>query len=228
MTGKKVFIVIPAYNEAKAISKVLDDLKKNGYRNIIVVDDCSSDDTAIVARHHKAIVLKHIINRGQGAALKTGTDAGLNLGAEFIVHFDADGQMRVVDIKKLLTPLIAKKADVVLGSRFLGQKAKNMPFSKKISLQLGRIVVFALYGLWLSDSQSGFRVINRKAAQNIKITADRMEHAGEILGEIKKKKLRLVEVAVTILYTDYSIQKGQSWSRGPALGLKMLLRRLLK
>lgn len=223
----KIYVIIPAYNEGSAIGKVIGNLKKLGYSNIIVVDDCSKDDTSEVSEKAGAIVLRHIVNRGQGAALKTGNTYALQNGADIIVHFDADGQMQVSDIKNMILPIEKGDADITVGSRFLGN-VENIDFMKKIMLKLARFVVLILYGLWLTDSQNGFRAMNRYATEKIEITSNRMEHAGEILGEIKKKKLKYKEVPVTIKYTNYSMSKGQSWKRSFSLGSKMVARKILK
>jgi polyprenyl-phospho-N-acetylgalactosaminyl synthase len=223
----KTTIIIPAFNEAKVLSKVIKELKGAGYENIVVVDDCSSDNTKKIAQSLGATVLRHVINRGQGASLKTGTKYAIKDNADIIVHFDADGQMQVSDIKKMIAPIINKEADITLGSRFLGS-AENINFGKKAVLKIARVVVLVLYGLWLTDSQNGFRAMNRRAASEIEITSDRMEHAGEILGEIKKKKLKYKEIPVRIIYTDYSISKGQSWKKSFSLGIKMILRNMMK
>ena len=223
----QIFIVIPSYNEGSVIGEVIKDLISKNYQNIVVVDDCSSDNTSAVAEDAGAVVLRHIINRGQGAALKTGTNYALKNGADIIVHFDADGQMQSSDIKKMIDPIIKSNFDITIGSRFLGT-VENIDFMKKVMLKLARVVVFTLYGLWLTDSQNGFRAMNRVAAKNIEITSDRMEHAGEILGEIKQKNLRFKEIPVNIKYTDYSMSKGQSWKRSFSLGTKMIIRKIMK
>lgn len=223
----KIFIIIPAYNEGKIIGSVIKNLFDNGYRNVIVVDDGSKDDTIEISKNAGAVVLEHIINRGQGAALKSGNLYALENGGDVIVHFDADGQMQVSDISKMIKPITDGKYDITMGSRFLG-KAENIDLMKKIMLKLARILVYLLYGLWLTDSQNGFRAMNRKACSRIKIKSNRMEHAGEILGEIKKKRLRYKEIPVTIKYTNYSMNKGQHWTKSFKLGLKMIIRKLLK
>ena len=135
--------------------------------------------------------------------------------------------LKVEDIKKVVAPILKKEADIVLGSRFLG-RAVNLPLLKKIVLKMGIIVVFILYGIKISDSQSGFRAMTRKAALKIKITADKMEHAGEIMHEIIRNKLKYKEIPITVIYDEYSLNKGQSWSKSLDLGFKMLLRRLIR
>jgi polyprenyl-phospho-N-acetylgalactosaminyl synthase len=219
----KVFIVMAAYNEETKIAKVIDSLKKN-YNNIVVVDDGSEDKTFEISNSKKVFVLKHFLNRGQGAALKTGIDFSLREGAEIIVTFDADGQFLAKDIKKIIEPIIKKEADVVLGSRFLGE-AINIPFLKKLVLKLGILVVYFLYGVKITDSQCGFRALSRKAALSINLTSDRMEHASEFFWEIRKNKLKYKEVPITVIYDDYSLKKGQSWKESLKLGIKMLLKR---
>jgi polyprenyl-phospho-N-acetylgalactosaminyl synthase len=219
----KTFIVIAAYNEEKKLGHVLKDLKKT-YRNIVVVDDGSKDKTFDVAEKEKVTVLRHVINRGQGAALKTGIDFAISQKAEIIVTFDADGQFLVGEIPKVLEPIERKEVDVTLGSRFIGRTI-NMPFLKKMVLKLGVLVVYVLYGIKVTDSQCGFRAMSRKAAEKIRITSSGMEHAGEIFWEIVRNDLRYKEVPVTVIYDEYSLRKGQPWTRSIKLGIKMVLRR---
>ena len=221
-----MFIVIPAYNEETSIVKVLKKLKSAGYKNLVLVDDGSEDKTQALAKKEGVYALKHKINRGQGAALKTGIDFALLKGADIIITFDADGQHRVEDLKKMVEPLENGTADIVLGSRFLG-KAENIPASRKFLLKVGIFVLWILYGLKLTDSQNGLRALSRTAAEKIEIKSDRMEHAGEIIGEIKTRKLRCVEVPITILYTDYS-KEHSAQSGAFELGLKMLWRKFIK
>ncbi|MBN1502542.1 glycosyltransferase family 2 protein [Candidatus Woesearchaeota archaeon] len=225
--GDKLYIVIPAYNEEKTIGKVLNSLKKAGYKNVVVVDDGSQDKTPVIVRKLNVPLLRHIINRGQGAALKTGIEYALLKEADIIVTFDADGQFLVKEIRKVVEPITNKDAEAVLGSRFLGE-ARNIPFSKKIVLSIGKIVVRILYGIKVTDSQIGFRAFSRKAAETIDIKSNRMEHAGEIMGEIVRNSLRYKEVPVTIIYTSYSKKRGQSWKDSLKLGIKMLLRRMMR
>jgi len=111
-------MVIPAFNEENKLNEIVSGLNGKGYNNVIVVDDCSIDNTSIVAMNSGAVVLKHLINRGQGAALQTGIDYALEQGAEAIVTFDADGQHHSEDISRLLQPLENGTADVALGSNF--------------------------------------------------------------------------------------------------------------
>nr|MCK4930033.1 glycosyltransferase family 2 protein [Nanoarchaeota archaeon] len=224
--NKKIFFVIPAYNEEKSIGRVVKDLKRAGYRYIIVIDDGSKDNTYKEAKKQKIIVLKHVINRGQGAALRTGIDSALKKGAEFIVTFDSDGQHRVEDLPRMLRPVIKGKVDVTLGSRFL--RKTKMPLSRWILLKGSVLVQWIFYGVKLSDAHNGYRVLNRKAAKKIRIDSDRMEHASEIVEEIVKKNIKYKEIPVTIRYTGYSMKKGEGSFFGALKVLfKMLMRRLM-
>lgn len=227
MNKKDVYIVIAAYNEERSIARVVKNVKKEGYKNVVVVDDGSRDKTFDEASKAKAIVLRHIINRGQGAGLRTGIDYALLNGAKYIVTFDADGQHNQKEIERLLKPVMNGACEVALGSRFL-KKDSNTPFLRRVILKVGILVVWVMYGVKLSDSHNGFRAFSRKAASIIKITSDRMEHASEIVEEIHKKKVSYIEVPVTITYTDYSKAKGQSSWNSVKIGLRMIFRKLLR
>lgn len=204
-----VWVIIAAYNEEKRIGAVIEGIKKQGYQNIVVVDDASEDNIRAIADATGVHVLHHLANRGQGAALKTGIDFALQHGAEILVTFDADGQHQAEEIKRLLEPIQSGVVDVCLGSRFLDSKS-NVSWHRALLLKLGALLMNLLYGIQLTDSHNGFRAFSRTAIQKLVLKADRMEHASEILEEIAKKSLRYKEIPVTITYTDYSLSKGQS------------------
>jgi glycosyltransferase involved in cell wall biosynthesis len=131
--------IVPAYNEEKTIGSVVRSLF-GLVDKVVVIDDGSKDKTSVEANLAGATVLKHKINRGQGAALQTGQTYTLLEGADYVLHFDADGQFDPQDIKPALNALQASQADILFGSRFLGKKS-NIPFFKKSFLfPLGRIV----------------------------------------------------------------------------------------
>ena len=220
----KTAIVIAAYNEAKRIGKVVSDVKHAGYRWVIVVDDGSKDATAKVAEKAGADVLRHIINRGQGASLRTGIHYALEKGADVIVTFDADGQHLAREIRKVAKPVVEGRRDVTLGSRFLGSsQAVNISAGKEFVLKLGAFVTYVFTGLKLTDSHNGFRAMNRKAARRISITFDRMEHASEIVEEIAKHHLTYTEVPVTIIYHE----EGQHPLNSIKMGVKLVVRKVL-
>lgn len=223
----KVFVVIPAYNEEFMIDKVIKDLKKHNYKNIVVVDDGSSDKTYEAASKHKIHVLKHVINLGQGAALKTGIDYALLQGADIIVTFDADGQHQAKEIERMINPIKKKEVEVTLGSRFLSDGSK-IPALRRLYLKIGVLVLFVMYGIKLTDSHNGFRAFSRKALQKIELRANQMEHASEIPEQIKKNRIRFKEIPVNIRYTDYSIKHGQKSSNAFKIFFKMILRKFMR
>jgi len=217
------WIAIAAYNEEKCISGVIKNLFSRSYRNIVAVDDGSSDHTAVSAKKAGAHVIKHYTNQGQGAALRTGINYALKQGADYIITFDADGQHSVEDIPALLAPVTSGKYDVALGSRFLKGSNTKMPFSKRIILKGGAFLMFMFYNVKVTDSHNGFRALSRRAAQKINITCNRMEHASEIIDEIGRHKLKYKEVPVTIKYTEYSKRKGQSCFNAFRILYKMIV-----
>lgn len=202
-----VWIVIPAYNEAKRLPLVLEGLLPE-FRNVVVVDDGSRDSTCETACRYGVHVLRHRINRGQGAALQTGMTYSLLHGAEAIVTFDADNQHQPADLPRMIDPVLAGDCDVTLGSRFLGSSS-NVPVGRRLLLQAARLVTWISSGLLLTDSHNGLRVLSRKAAQAITLRQDRMAHASEIYDQIARAGLVYREVPVTIRYTDETLAKGQ-------------------
>ena len=205
-TEKKIFIVIPAYNEEQVIQDVISEVGNAGYKNIIVVDDGSCDATRQkAAAIDGAFVLRHKINRGKGAATKTGIEAAKLLGADIIVTMDGDGQHAPEDIRPLITPIIEEQCDVVLGTRLLDPQ--GMPGYKIIQNKIGNLITWFLFGLYVTDSQSGFRAYSHHAAETINTRGDRYEYDSEVLREIYRYKLKFKEVPIKVRYTEYSLGK---------------------
>ena len=204
--NKNVWIVIAAFNEAHSVPKVVKELQKAGYQNVVAIDDGSKDKTSDALTKTHATVLEHVINRGQGAALKTGIDYALEQGADIIVTYDADGQHRLEDLPVIIQPVADERADITFGSRFL--KKTRVPLMRKILLKGSILVLRAFYGLPMTDAHNGFRALSRKAAQKINITADRMAHASEFVEETRRLGLRYKEIPVTIRYTEESLRRG--------------------
>jgi glycosyltransferase involved in cell wall biosynthesis len=202
-----IWLIIPAYNEAAVIGRVVADLARLGH-TIVVVDDGSTDETGRKASAAGAIVVTHPINLGQGAALQTGIQFALRQGADTIVTFDADGQHRTADIDSLIDALTTNNADFALGSRFLGGTVA-MPISRRLLLMTATWFTRLTSGLNVSDTHNGLRAMTRRGASRIKLRQNRMAHASELLDEIARSGLRYVEVPVTIEYSRYSLAKGQ-------------------
>jgi glycosyltransferase involved in cell wall biosynthesis len=219
-----IWLVVPAFNEAAVIGRVVADLLWHGYRTV-VVDDGSSDDTGRNAGAAGAIVVTHPINLGQGAALQTGIAFALRQGAETIVTFDADGQHRAADVALLLEALATADADFALGSRFLGG-AVAMPLSRRLLLMAATWFTRLTTGLKVSDTHNGLRAMTRRGASRIKLRQNRMAHASELLDEIARSGLRYVEVPVTIEYSRYSLAKGQKLADSLRILVDLSARRL--
>jgi glycosyltransferase involved in cell wall biosynthesis len=220
---EKVWIVIPVYNEERVIGSVIAEIKNAGYENIIVIDDGSSDSSfkkASALPH--VVVLRHLINRGKGAAVKTGIEATKLLGASQVVTIDGDGQHNPHDIAGMLA-LIREGADVVLGSRM--KNTAGMPWYKIIHNHIGNLLVFLLYGLWVTDSQSGFRAYSRNAVDKIVTQTDRYEYDSEVIREIHRQKLSFTETPIEVRYTEYSMGKTQKMNL--VNGVKTLVKMLL-
>ena len=206
----QTFVVIPSYNEGKAIRQTIMSLR--GQYEVVLVDDCSSDGTLEAVQDLPVHYLRHEINLGQGAALQTGMEYAYRQGATVVVHFDADGQHNADDIPRFIDALDKQQVDIVLGSRFLrDDDVKAIPPARQVLLRVARIVNGLVTGLWLTDAHNGFRVMNRTALSAIHLRENRMAHATEILIQIRRTNLRYAELATHIIYTDYSQAKGQRW-----------------
>lgn len=206
MSSNKVFIVIPAFNEESVIQNIIREIKNEGYKNIIIVDDGSEDNTYQKAKKIEGITaLRHRINRGKGAATKTGIEAAKLLGADVIVTMDGDGQHDPKDTRNIINPILEKKCEVVLGSRL--KNPEGMPFYKRLQNRIANLITWYLFGLWVTDSQSGFRAYSRKAAELINTRADRYEYDSEVIREIYIYRLRFKEISIRASYTEYSKSK---------------------
>lgn len=223
-TGNKIYIVIPAFNEESVIQDVIKEVQDAGYENIIIVDDGSSDKTQEKAKIASATVLRHKINRGKGAATKTGIEAAKLLKADIIVTIDGDGQHDPKDIEKLIEPIIQNHCDVVLGTRL--KNTKGMPRHKIAANHVGNFFTWWFFGLWVTDSQSGFRAYSKHAAEVINTKGDRYEYDSEVIKEIYAYKLKFKEVPITVRYTEYSM--GKKHKQGFANGIKTLYKMVLK
>ncbi len=208
-------IIIPAFNEEERIADVVRSLRLCGFKQIVVVDDGSSDQTCQHALEAGAQVLVHSINRGQGAALETGNSYARHIGAELVVHFDGDGQFNPHDIAPAIERLNVENYDVVLGSRFLDDRSSTLPwFKRRVLLPIGKVINHFLTGVSLSDAHNGFRVLGKRALHAIAIVHDGMAHNSDILAQIKQKKLRFIEYPVEVRYHEYG--------QGVQGGLKIL------
>jgi UDP-N-acetylglucosamine---dolichyl-phosphate N-acetylglucosaminyltransferase len=221
MMAQRVVVVVPAYNEERTILGVIRGLKRRGFTRLVVVDDGSSDRTSELASHEGVILLRHIFNRGLGGALGTGLKAALHFEPEVIVTFDADGQHDPDDIPRLLAPIERGEAELVIGSRML--EPIGMPYPRRLANWTANLITYLLFRGWTTDSQSGLRAFSRQAAAQIQIRTSGMEVSSEIIAEAAGKRLKLMEVPVKAIYTNYSLSKGQSFMVGLRTLLKLIL-----
>ena len=207
--AKASWLVVPLFNEATVIRDVIAEAR-TVFPNIVCVDDGSHDGSALEARAAGAHVVRHPINLGQGAALRTGLDFALaQPSAKYFVTFDADGQHRTEDAQRMVRRLDREPLDCVIGSRFLDGRTKPGVL-KTIVLKTAVLVQRITTGVRLTDAHNGLRALNRTAARDIRMLQNRMAHASEIVSEIGRLKLRIAEEPVYVVYTDYSRAKGQS------------------
>lgn len=207
--NRSVCVVIPMYNEGTVVADVIRGVRDH-FGQVVCVDDGSRDDSARVAAAAGATVVRHAINLGQGAALKTGIDHALECtSADYIVTFDADGQHRVSDAIRMVETAMRNGRQVILGSRFLTMGA-TIPPARRAVLRAAVTFTRLTTGLAVTDTHNGLRVLSRAAAEKISITQSGMAHASELLHEIARNDLDYEEIPVSIDYTEYSKLKGQS------------------
>ena len=207
MRRKHIWVVIAAYNEVGVIARVVVEVRRRGYA-VLLIDDGSTDATAAMAEKAGAVVIRHPVNLGQGAALQTGIECALREGAEVIVTFDADGQHRVTDIDVLIDAMAKHNADFVLGSRVLGG-AINLPPTRRLLLKAATWFTRMTSGLSVTDTHNGLRAMTPRGARAIRLRQNRMAHASEFLNQVSASKLKYIEAPVTIEYSAYSLAKGQ-------------------
>lgn len=223
----KLAIVIPAFNEEKTIGIVLDSIPRRfpGVKEleIIVISDGSIDRTAEIALRSGVTLIEHSLNRGLGGALGTGFEYARRENFEAVLTFDADGQHNPDDIWPVLRPIVYGRADVVIGSRL--KNSAGMPWYRKVGIWGLNLITAVFFWVWSTDSQSGLRAFNKKALTKIDIQSNKMEVSSEFFYEIGRKELKLVEVPIQSIYTNYSLEKGQKNINAFRIISKLIYRR---
>lgn len=220
MKHKNIYVVIAAYNEEKHIVDVIKKIKKY-CKNIIVVDDGSKDNTYNKAKQGGVEVLKHIVNMGKGAALKTGCDYALRKGAKIIVTVDADLQHDPAEIPNFLKAL--KNRDVVFGYRRLD---KNMPLILRAGNWFINKITKLLYNINLRDTQCGYRAFTANAYKKIRWKASDYSLESEMIANTGKNHLKYKEIPIKTIYSD--IYKGTTVIDGIRIIINLLIWRLGK
>jgi len=216
----RTLIIIPAYNEAQKIAEVVRSVRERGF-DVLVVDDGSRDTTAAQAVHGGAQVVRHIINRGYGAALSTGNRYALRKGYDCAVHFDADGQHNPDEINAVIQPIASRTCDAVVGSRFLNT-GSNVPAVRSILIKLAVLFTWFFSGIKLTDAHNGFRAFSREALEKIDCRQDGMAYASEVIDQIGEQRISFQEVPITISYSEYSQSKGESNIKKILIGVRFL------
>ncbi|PHN06460.1 glycosyltransferase family 2 protein [Flavilitoribacter nigricans] len=209
----KIYVVIPAKDEANRIGKVIYQTILQGYDQVIVVDDGSSDNTIQVARQFGATVLSHPINLGAGAATQTGVEFALEQGADIIVTLDGDNQHFPDDIPKLVQALEEQQVDVVIGSRFLSQN-DDIPAIRRLYNKIGNLITTLITGALISDSQSGMKAFRANFARKIDFHFNGYEFCTEFIYLIRHHRASYTEVPIKVRYSEETLQKGQSLGNG--------------
>jgi len=215
MDMEKIGVIIPAYNEAGVIGAVLSGLpakisiKGTTYKlATIVINDGSTDDTAQkVAKQKNVLLINHLLNSGAGAATRTGMHYARDIGCKFMVTMDADGQHDPADVIRVIKEAATSKADLIIGSRL--QQRKGMPWYRVMGNWGLSAITMLLFGVVVSDSQSGLRGMNKKAMNHITFRSDRYAFCSEMIWRARQENLVIKEVPIKAIYTDYSLKKGQ-------------------
>ncbi len=219
--SKRVFIVIPAKNEAATIGPLIAELIRSGYQDLVVVDDGSTDQTARLALAAGSTILSHPINLGSGAATQTGIEYALQQGADFVLTMDADGQHAVEDVADLITSIQNSNADVVIGSRFL-ELTEKVPFSRRTYNRIANYLTWLVTGILVNDSQSGMKIMRASFAKKVSFHFSGFEFCTELFHIIQREGASFLEVPIRAIYTDASMKKGQSLSMGIRMTLRLL------
>lgn len=219
MTSQRAFddtwLVVPCYNEGPVIGDVLRHALQT-FPNIVAVNDGSADNSAAEIHAAGAHLVNHPVNLGQGAAIQTGVEyARAQPGAKYFVTFDADGQHQVKDVVRMVERLRTEPVDIVVGTRFAdGAATDNVPWLKRVVLKTVVFLSPRNRRLGLTDAHNGLRAFNSLVANEMNIRMNGMSHASEIVAMMDKQNWRVAEEPVDILYTDYSMSKGQSLVNG--------------
>ena len=195
----KIIIGIPAFNEEKNIAPIITKLR-NISDTIVVCNDGSSDLTSEIAERMGAVVINHEKNLGYGGAIRSIFLKAKELDGDVLVTFDADGQHRIEDIENVITPIVEKKADLVIGSRFLDESEKEVPQYRKVGIKIITKITNASIKEQITDSQSGFRAYSKKVVDELNPSELGMGISTEILIKASTKNFKITEVPIKILY----------------------------
>lgn len=227
---KKVCILIPAYNEAKVIAEVLQNtakvFKKSSYDfDIVVINDSSTDSTVQEARKG-ATVVSHLLNQGAGGATSTGLRYAYTHGYDLAVTMDADGQHDPKDVLKCVNQAVNDEIDLLIGSRLID--TSGMSKVKVLGNKGLTFVTWALFGVKVTDSQSGLRVFSKKALSVLEWKSTGYDFCSEMIWRAKQSRLSIAEHPIKAIYTEYSVSKGQNNWNAVNIVRSLVRRRLVE
>ena len=210
----RFYVVLPALNEGDRIAGVIEKLQHFGFKNIVVVNDGSTDHTSDVIPDSAGVYeLKHIVNLGPGASTMTGIRFALLKNAQYIATIDADHQSDPKDLIDLVKILEGdKEVDLLIGSRFL--QKNNIPLTRRLYNQVGNIISYLVTGLYVTDSQSGFKIMTRRFAEKLQIDYNGFEFCIDIIKKANMFQFKVAEAPVSVVYTKETLAKGQSFREG--------------
>lgn len=214
--GRDVWLVVPCFNEGTVIEDVLSSARET-FPNIVAVDDGSVDSSAAAIHRAGAHLVRHPVNLGQGAAIQTGVEyARAQPGSRYFVTFDADGQHQIKDVSAMVARLRREPVDIVVGTRFGRPRGESdqVPLIKRLVLRTVVMLSPRTRRLGLTDAHNGLRVFNRRVAEDLNLRMNGMSHASEFVELMDARDWRVAEQPVDILYTEYSMSKGQSLLNG--------------
>lgn len=215
-----IYIILSCYNEEDTLEEVVTGLVERGFK-VLIIDDGSKDNSPIIARKlvkkfaPNVYHYRHIINVGLGGAIKTGIQAALDRGADIMITFDADGQHNPDDLYNMYPPLQNGEADVVIASRDFN----DMPMGRRFGNTVMNYITYVFQGKMVTDSQSGLRGFTANAARKLHLKSPQYGVSSEIIGEIKRRELKMKEVPMTTIYDERTIQKGTN----TLVGIKIIL-----
>lgn len=211
----KTYVVIPAHNEQGNIKETITEVKKYA-KNIVVVDDGSSDRTYEIAKQTRVKVLKLLLNLGKGAAIRVGCDYAYNNNADTIILIDSDGQHKAKDIPRILKALQGK--DIVFTYR--DSKGKNMPFILKLGNFGLDMIIKILFNMRIRDTQCGYKAFRAKIYPKIRWSSNDYSVESEIIANSGKHKLKYIQIPIATIYKDR--YKGTNVISGLMIGLRMV------
>ncbi|MBH2007634.1 glycosyltransferase family 2 protein [Candidatus Saccharibacteria bacterium] len=228
----KVCIIVPAYNEAQVICSVVKkmaavmDTSKHYTYEIVIINDGSRDATAQEASKTSATVINHILNSGAGGATLTGLSYARQNNFDIAITMDADGQHAPEDVLEGIKQLSKLNADLLIGSRLINNK--GMSKTKVIGNTGLSVVTKLLFGVYVTDSQSGLRAYSRRAIDELDWKSTGYEFCSEMIWRAEQSDLSIAEYPIQAIYTDYSRSKGQNNWNGINIVKRLLKQRLVE